>query len=99
MGLTGSHQTNATANMTVIDVSEELSALAQHNLRLLETGNYHDFVIKCGDRQFKVHRNIVCPQSFLLTSLCDPTWKVSAIYRPHALRNTEISIGRDRRVC
>lgn len=51
-------------------------AMAQRNLKLLETGGYHDFVIKCGGREFKVHRNIVCPQSVMLGSLCKPTWKV-----------------------
>jgi hypothetical protein len=31
--------------------------------RLLETGEFSDFVITCGDKTWKVHKAIVCSQS------------------------------------
>ena len=57
-----------------------LYTIAQRNLRLLETGDYSDFLIECGQKQFKVHRNIVCPQSPMLATLCNPVWKVSQAF-------------------
>ena len=35
-------------------------------LKLLESGEFSDFVIQCGDVEFKVHRAIVGPASTLL---------------------------------
>jgi BTB/POZ domain len=32
-------------------------------LHLFQTGEFADFVIKCKDRDFKVHRMIICPES------------------------------------
>jgi hypothetical protein len=52
--------------------------IAKRNLGLLESGDYHDFIIKCGNREFKVHRNIICPQSVMLATLCTPNWKVKS---------------------
>ena len=50
-------------------------SLAERNNRLFESGDYHDFVVRCGAKEFKVHRNIICPQSSVLRTLCDPLWK------------------------
>lgn len=52
------------------------AALASRQLSLFVNGSYHDFVLKCGNRSFKVHRCIICPQSHVLTTLCNGNWKV-----------------------
>ena len=59
------------------DTDFELAALTSRHLTLLETGDYHDFVLKAGGRSFKVHRCIICPQSDVLKVLCDGPWKAS----------------------
>lgn len=38
--------------------------------RFLESGEYSDFLISCGDREFKVHRIILCPRSSYFRLLC-----------------------------
>ncbi|KAK6349378.1 hypothetical protein TWF730_010125 [Orbilia blumenaviensis] len=42
---------------------------------LLESGKYSDFTIKCGSKQWKVHRAIICPQSKFFETLCDSDFK------------------------
>lgn len=58
------------------DEMPNLGALAQRNLALLESGDYHDFVLIAEGKEFKVHRSIVCPQSPMLEALCSNVWKV-----------------------
>ncbi|KAI9828220.1 MAG: hypothetical protein M1819_006810 [Sarea resinae] len=43
--------------------------------RSKETGQYSDLTIICGSRQFKVHRNIVCPQSKFFEVACNSGFK------------------------
>jgi hypothetical protein len=38
--------------------------------RFLESGEYSDFLITCGDREFHVHRIIICPRSSYFRMLC-----------------------------
>ncbi|KAL1999358.1 hypothetical protein VTN02DRAFT_4640 [Thermoascus thermophilus] len=38
--------------------------------QLLESGQYSDFTIICGDREFRVHQAIVCPQSKIFERAC-----------------------------
>lgn len=63
--------------MTSRSSVDELSASALRQMSLLESGDYHDFVLKCGDRSFKEHRSIICPQSTMLKVLCSGSWKVN----------------------
>lgn len=39
--------------------------------KLLESGKYSDLIISCHGREFKVHKAIICPQSEVITKLCD----------------------------
>ncbi|KAK6512598.1 hypothetical protein TWF481_001482 [Arthrobotrys musiformis] len=42
---------------------------------LLESGNYSDFTIICGSKEWKVHRAIICPQSEYFKTLCESKFK------------------------
>ena len=44
--------------------------------RLLESGQYSDFSIKCGSYEWKVHRSIICPQAGFFRRMCDWDFKV-----------------------
>jgi hypothetical protein len=48
------------------------------HLSLLESGNFSDFTITCGDVKFQVHRNIICPESPVLTAACNGNFKVKS---------------------
>ncbi|MCJ1245142.1 hypothetical protein MMC30_002343 [Trapelia coarctata] len=58
---------------------EKRSSLAYRDgvQSLLTSGKYHDFVICCGDRSWKVHRAIICSQSKYFTGICDGDFKKS----------------------
>ena len=58
------------------DLVGEPSSLISRQLSLLETGAYHEFILRYGERSFKVHRSIICPQSTVLRTLCNGDWKV-----------------------
>lgn len=64
------------------DPVDELASFAVRQLSLFETGTYHDFIIKCGKRSFKVHRSIICPQSEFLRVVCVGGWKVGCSVHP-----------------
>ncbi|KAI6810336.1 hypothetical protein KC332_g11238 [Hortaea werneckii] len=38
--------------------------------KLLDTGEYSDLTIKCGDRTFQVHKNIICTRSEYFAAAC-----------------------------
>jgi hypothetical protein len=46
-------------------------------IELLKTGKYSDFTIKCGDKSFAVHKNIVAAQSKFFRSAIDDGFKES----------------------
>ncbi|KAL1988810.1 hypothetical protein VTN96DRAFT_7694 [Rasamsonia emersonii] len=43
--------------------------------RFLESGEYSDFVIVCGGREFNVHRIIICPRSSYFRTMCKENFK------------------------
>lgn len=47
------------------------------NSSLLESGEYSDFIIRCGGKDFKVHKVIVCPQSSFFKAALAGGFKVS----------------------
>ncbi|KAK6376323.1 hypothetical protein LTS17_006918 [Exophiala oligosperma] len=46
-------------------------SLTERQKRLLQTGDYSDFILTVEGREFKIHRNIVCSQSPMLHRLCN----------------------------
>ncbi|KAI7265124.1 hypothetical protein KC345_g8569 [Hortaea werneckii] len=53
-------------------MSQGQSALNDALRKLLETGEYSDLTIKCGDRTFKVHKIIICARSEYFAAACKP---------------------------
>ena len=47
------------------------------NYKLLQTGKYSDLVIKCGAKEWNVHRSIVCEGSNFFAAACDGPFMVS----------------------
>lgn len=45
-------------------------------LSLLESGQYSDFTIACGNVKFQVHRMIICSESDMFTAACNGNFKV-----------------------
>jgi hypothetical protein len=45
----------------------------------LQTGDYSDLTISCGDDAHRVHRLIVCSQSKVLDAMCRSAFKVSTL--------------------
>lgn len=50
--------------------------------QLLESGQYSDFTIICGDREFRVHQAIVCPQSKIFERACTGQFVVCILSLP-----------------
>jgi hypothetical protein len=44
--------------------------------QLLQTGKYSDMTLVCAGKEFKLHRNIVCPQSSVIAAAVDGSFKV-----------------------
>ncbi|KAK6347327.1 hypothetical protein TWF696_007397 [Orbilia brochopaga] len=42
---------------------------------LLQSGRYSDLKIRCGSKEWLVHRAIICPQSEYFTAICDSNFK------------------------
>lgn len=42
---------------------------------IFKSGEYHDLTIRSGDRSWKVHRAIICPQSKYFTKACSGGFK------------------------
>ncbi|KAI7505191.1 hypothetical protein KC347_g8081 [Hortaea werneckii] len=53
-------------------MSEGQRALNEALQRMLKTGEYSDLTIKCGDRTFQVHKNIICARSDYFAAACKP---------------------------
>ena len=51
--------------------------LMASNYKLLETGKYSDLVIRCGAKEWNVHRAIVCEGSKFFATACDGPFMVS----------------------
>lgn len=64
------------SSMAPANTMDDLDSVASRNLLLFGSGTDHDFVLKCGERSFKVHRSIISPQSAVLRVLCNGNWKV-----------------------
>ena len=54
---------------------------------LLQSAKYSDLTLCCGDREFAVHRAIVCPHSPFFDAVCGGTFKVST---EHSRQNFRI---------
>jgi len=50
--------------------------LVASNATLLETGRYSDLTVRCGGKNYLLHRAIVCPRFEFLTIACDGRFKV-----------------------
>lgn len=44
---------------------------------LLETGKYSDFTITVNERQWRVHKSVLCTQSEYFDGMCGGSFKVS----------------------
>ena len=53
--------------------------LMTSNHELLRTGQYSDFTVFCGSREFHLHRSIVCPQSSFFATALDGSFEVSSV--------------------
>jgi len=42
-----------------------------------DSSKYSDLTIRCRDRDFKVHRAVVCPRSTFFAAACDGCFKAS----------------------
>lgn len=61
--------------------------------KLLEDGSYSDFTIRCGDREWKVHKAIVCSQSDIFDTAINGKFRV-CICPPDIQRvSTDIYLG------
>jgi hypothetical protein len=47
------------------------------NKELLQSSKYSDLTIICGNREFNIHRSIVCPRSRFFAAACDGEFLVS----------------------
>jgi hypothetical protein len=45
-------------------------------IKLLDSGQYSDFIISCKNVDFKVHRAVVCTGSPMLAAACNGTFEV-----------------------
>lgn len=52
--------------------------LVESNKVLLSSGKYHDLVLRCEDREFKVYWSIICTKSTGLEKLCSNKFRVSS---------------------
>jgi hypothetical protein len=55
---------------------------------LLQSGKYSDLTLRCGGREFRVHRPIVCPHSPVFEAICSGEFKEST-----RTNQTNLSIG------
>lgn len=53
--------------------------LCVNNARMSRDRKYSDFLIKCGDQEWPVHKVIVCPHSKFFEAICDGGFKVSGV--------------------
>lgn len=60
---------------------EPVSAGSSVNANLLRTGQFSDLTIKCGNYNFRVHKNILCTQSPYFMSACTGGFKVRGFLR------------------
>lgn len=61
-------------------LTEEFTEWSQQGIstmwgRYLESGEYSDFVVVCGGREFKVHRLVICPRSKYFHTMCKENFK------------------------
>lgn len=51
--------------------------------RCFDSSKYSDLIIRCEDREFKVHRIVVCGQSKYFSKICDGDWKVRLLEKEY----------------
>ena len=57
-----------------------MAGLAADSLeKLLYNNQFADFTISCGNKEFKVHRAIVCSDSYFFEAVCNHDFKVGMI--------------------
>jgi len=66
------------ASMATINTPEHLKQLTNGISSQLSNGNFSDFVIKCGERRFKVHKNILSIASSVFTEMFEQDMEVAA---------------------
>ena len=69
--------TNMSQQSTPEMANPHQARLMASNHNLLQTGKYSDLVIKCGAKEWNVHRSIVCEGSKFLATACDGPFMVS----------------------
>ena len=54
---------------------------------LLESGKYSYLTLKCGNRNWKAHKSVLCIQSDFFAKACDGGFKVSGLDTPPRSRS------------
>ncbi len=49
---------------------------AQSQLKQLQTGDFSDFKIVCRNKEFRVHRVVICAESEFFDAMCKGKFKV-----------------------
>jgi hypothetical protein len=53
----------------------------------LDSGNFSDLVLKCGDKEWKLHKSVVCCQSKFFHEACSGDFQVSLTVPPREQRS------------
>lgn len=63
------------------------------NAKLLQTGKYSDLTVKCGAKEWQLHRFIVCEGTKFFAAACDGPFLVSREALEIAYELAELSAG------
>jgi BTB/POZ domain len=56
--------------------ASRIDAMLASKWSILQSGKYSDLTIGSGDREFHVHKAVICPQSPFFMAACDGEFKV-----------------------